>query len=367
MIHFNFDKQQTYGDNIDPRLEQIVKHHSKFPIAFWSFCDRNQGVDAFAVNQPPITETVGLHDTVIDALQINDERSYLHIYDGAFVNTIGMTAGILHVMHGGYVGTLTVEGDSIVHVSGHIGSLVVKNRAQVYIYKGAYVDNLTTTYNDSLVRIYKDASVYMLNASVISKVMAETKRCINHYANGNSMVVPFSLSGDFDDSPVIKVRIRFPNKEELVRFCKDCTDRRDSTGWLAFGDVHLSLLHHCYVYDSCYSETEGIDTVEFSADAADNDATTVITTIREYLMANYKGLAGNITIWWRGKHELDVIKIAVRHKNDDIKEAIEKATPEQWDRLLKSVFGDDTKAEGAPHRTHDDDYRLDTLDDPREL
>lgn len=356
MIHFNFDKQQTYGDNIDPRLEQIVKHHPKFPIALWSFCDRNQGIDAFAVNQPPITDIVGLHDTVIDALQIDNDRSYLHIYDGAFVNTIGMTHGELHVMKGGYVGTLTVEGDSVVHVTGHIGALIIKNKAQVYIYKDAYVDNLTTTYNDSLVRIYKGASVYMLNASVTSKVMVENKRCVNKYANGSAMVVPFSLSGDFDGPPLIKIRIKFPNKDELLRFCKDCTERKDESGWLSFGeDASISMLHNCYVYDSCTSDTEGADTAEFSADAANNDATTIITAIRRYLMANYKGLAGNITIWWRGKHEFDVVQIAVRHESEELKEALAKATPEQWDRLLKSVFGDDTKAEGAPHRTHDSD------------
>lgn len=367
MIHFNYDRdQQTFGDTVDPRLEQILKHHPKFPLAFWSFCDRKQGVDACAIGQGPTTETVGIHDTTIDTLAIDNERSYLHIYDNAYVNSIKMTAGILHVMKGGYVGFLDIQGPSEIHITGHVGVLSVDKQAQVFLYKGAYVDSLCTYGNGSLVRIYKGASVYRLNIQNHAKVMLEGKWCVNKCVNGEKDIIPFIAPRE--KPAILKVRITFQTHDDLVRFCKDVTENMTHDGRLHVNDdIWLAMIDDCTVYDSYTKKQECVDTVEFSADAINDNETVVILAVTKWLRDNYSCADGGIDFWYKGqfiKCSLDnVIQSSI---GAGVGEPVEygkliglvKADGSINMAMVRrslEVLADDTTAEGVPHRTHDMD------------
>ena len=353
MIRFNSQDQQVMGDNTDPRLKQIIKHHPRFPLAFWSFCKRGDGVDAFASLN---AETVGLHDSTLESIESNDDRSYLHVYENAYVNKLDMNNGELHVMHGGYVSSLTVSGDAVIHISGHVGNLNIKDSAQVFLYDGAYVDWLHIYGAHAFVRIYKGAKVYAYDApDPKSRTMVEDDACINKIMAGADTLAYFSQP--VHKTVLLRLKLYFTNKAELSAFCKDATDEYHRFNRLIFGNVWISQLHHRIVYDSCSKEEAGADTVEFCADVCSDKADTAIPAIRTKLLEHYPSLAGNMTIWWCGEHELDVLKTPVEEPERDIdaelKEAMEKATPAQWDKLIKAVFGDDITAEGLPHRTHD--------------
>lgn len=355
MIRFNGQTQQVMGDNTDPRLEQIISHHPRFPLAFWSFCKRDDGVDAFASLN---AETVGLHDSTFESIESSDERSCLHVYDNAYVNKLDMSNGELHIMHGGYAGSLTVSGDAVVHISGHVGNLNIKDAAQVFLYDGAYVDWLHIYGAHAFVRIYRGAKVYAYDApDPKSHTMVEDDACINKVMAGADTLAYFSSAPS--ETVLLKVKLRFKSKYSLMEFCKEATKSYEKYGRLYFGDTWISELHHKCIYDSCYSDQEGVDTVEFCADVASSAANTMIPSIRKWILARFPELSQNMTIWWKGVHELEALKTPVvceapeRSIHDELKEAMEKATPAQWDKLLKIVFGDDTTAEGIPHRTHD--------------
>ena len=367
MIHLNYGRdQQTFGDTVDPRLEQILKHHPQFPLAFWSLCDCKQGVDAFAVGLDDTTETVGIHDITIDTLAIDNARSYLHIYDNAYVNSIKMTEGILHVMKGGYVGFLDVSGPSEIHVTGHVSTLSIENQAQIYLYKGAYVDSLCTYGNGSLVRIYKGASVYRLNIQNHAKVMLEGKYCVNKCVNGEKDIIPFIAPRE--KPAILKVRVTFQTHDDLVRFCKDVTENMTHDGRLHVNDdIWLAMIDDCIVYDSYTKEQECVDTVEFSADTINDNEAVVILAVTKWLRDNYSCVDGRIDFWYKGqpiKSSLDtVLQTTI---GAGVEEPVEygkltglvKADGSlnmDMVRHALEILADDTTAEGIPHRTHDMD------------
>ena len=376
MITFNGESKNAMGSSTDPRLKQILEQHPKFALSLWSKCDRNSGIDSYAGihHNGRIVETVGLHDVSIDKVAVTDEQdlSTLHLYDKADIGQIDISTGEHYIHAGSTVDFLNVKGDAVVHIYGSVQYLNVggKDMAQVYLYAGADIYSLNV-YSGGFVRAYKKAHIHQLTRldKPDARFMAEYGVTIDESTEKQHTRFVTAPA----KTPLLMVRVGFHGenmRDQITAFCKWVTESVQKGGSVIFGEFWISGLHSCRYYAEAFPVTQDIDTVEFCAETASNKKELVCPAIRRYIAEHYDVYTTSVYIEWKGEDdckELKALRVPDPEKavNDvpwydpeedaaeELKKAMDEATPEQWQRLINDVFGDDTTAEGIPHRTHD--------------
>ena len=364
MIHFNGESTNATGPDTDPNLQQILELHPKFALSLWSKCDRNSGIDSYAGihHNGTIVETIGLHDINLNKIAVTDTQdcSTLHVYDNTKINQIDISTGEHYIHAGGSVDFLNVKGDAVVHIYGSVQYLNVggKDVAQVYLYPGSDVYSLHV-YAGGFVRAYKKSHIHQLTRTnrPDARFMAEYGAIIDESTEKqHTRFVTASTK-----TPLLMVRIGFHGehmRDQITAFCKWVTESVQSDDRVVFGEFWISRLHSCRYYADAFPVTKDIDKVEFCAEVASNKKDLVCPAIRRYIAEHYDVYTTSVYIEWKGEDDCKELKAALvpdpeKAVNDvpwydpeedaaeELKKAMDNATPEQWQRLIKDVFGDD--------------------------
>jgi hypothetical protein len=222
---------------------------TRIPIQAWNpFVNSKENVwsiGGLAKDGTWVYNFIGANDK-LDSINANTPRTSVHLYEGSYVDKIGITAGEHYITKGSYAATVIVQGESILFVYGHINNLTVEGRSQVFIHEGAYIDFLICQ-KGGFVRIYKGANVHG------GIIFADGKAEISTMAVIHDMdIKKAALVGYMPDNSVypLTVAIRFKDKEERNKFCKDVTDEYRATHKLKIGDLCLWDVCNCYVLDN---------------------------------------------------------------------------------------------------------------------
>ena len=248
MTHINDTNQPILGDeNMDTREEVTMKHSLDAPISTWKIPPTmyHDGYDYLSFYHPKFDDTtqiLGLTDTIIDNLQANENRLTIHIYEDARINSLDITKGTHYVNKGAYVGHALVA-NSVLHIAGHIGELIVASDAQVFLYDTAYIDNMTVL-KGGYVCGFAFASIYNMKVEENARCILSDKTRIHSklYASG-------TISRLCEEVIPAKYRVEFRMKKEyIVPFCKKLTHQeRSEYGCFVFGEVKMFGISGCKV------------------------------------------------------------------------------------------------------------------------
>ena len=248
MTHINDHNQPILGDeNMDTREEFTMKHSLDAPISTWKIPPTmyHDGYDYLLFYSPKFdnaTQILGLTDTIIDNLQANEDRLTVHLYEDARINSLDITKGTHYVNKGAYVGH-SLAANSVLHIAGHIGELIVASDAQVFLYDTAYIDNLTVL-KGGYVCAYAGASIYNMKVEENGRCILSDKVRIH-----TKLYVSGTIGRLYEDVIPAKYRVEFRmKKEHIIPFCKKLTQQeRSEYGCFVFGDVKMFGISGCKV------------------------------------------------------------------------------------------------------------------------
>lgn len=259
MTHVNnqCDKAQTLGDaNMDTREEYIMKHALDAPISTWKIPPQlyKDGYDCLCFlnkNSGNLQQVLGLTDTVLDSLQIDDKDLSFHMYENGTIQSVEILTGEHYINKGAYAAHAIVAGGGIVHIAGHIGELIVTNYGQVILYDTAYVDKLVVM-KDGYAQIHAGASIYNMNVEEGGRCLLSDKAKVHtkFYCSGTI--------GKLTEKPCIKhyqILIHVARKD-IIPLCQKLTDQvMHETGSVEFDAVSCWGVSGCRV-DAMYMDPD---------------------------------------------------------------------------------------------------------------
>lgn len=270
--------------------EHTLTHKTPLPVSAWNpFVSSGQdgiwGINGKADDS--VYTYLGVGDTKIEHIDADKERSSVHIYKKAFIDSIDTDKGEHYIHKEGYAAQVDARGTSVLHVYGHVCRLNVYDSAQVMLYEGAYVDNLRVY--DGAVRIYKGAGVYCLDLQEKAKVVASTKAEINKVVENGGVL------GHFPEpvkSPLIMC-IHFNSRGVMSEFCMKTTEEYMREHRVKFNAFEMGGISNCTVTP----DFEGGYNVWMNAD----NFTKMSHEEIERNVNNALGKEDSVTVWIDGK------------------------------------------------------------------
>jgi len=316
--------------DIDVR-EQNAQRPTRLPIQAWNpfvnAKDNILSIGGLAKDGTWIYNFVGATDK-LDTINANIPRTSVHLYDGTYLDKFGISAGEHYITKGAYAASVVVDGESILYVSGHIHSLTVEGRSQVFINDGAYIDFLMCQ-KGGFVCIYKGACIHG------GIIFADGKAKISTVAVINDLdIKPGAVVAHIPDTTVypITLAIHFRTKEERNRFCKEATDYYRKNRRLELGTFCLFDVCNCYVIDNI---------VYLSSNTQTNRTREQIEEmVRNGLKLDSPYISNPVEVWLDGVSSRDIAREEEAKKvKEDCKKFEELHTLERRVEELKEELG----------------------------
>jgi len=181
-------------------------------------------------------------------IEANQHYDAIHLYKDGYVERLVLSDGEHKIWDGAYAAAVMANKDAVLHINGHVGTLVVSATAQVIIGHGAYIDSMQVM-RGGMARIEDDAAVCNLRVYNGGRCMINDEVRINRRQYDDGSIVGYLLSKPDKECPLY-VSMAFDSLA-AARNCSAAltTAYRDQDNTLHFGNGwSISKLHHCQLH-----------------------------------------------------------------------------------------------------------------------
>ena len=207
------------------------------------------GVDEVRIYEMHDRSIVGVHGIGTQQIEANQHYDAVHLYKDGYVERFVLSDGEHKIWDGAYAAAVMANKDAVLHVNGHIGTLVVSATAQVIIGHGAYIDSMQVM-KGGMARIEDDAAVCNLRVYNGGRCMINDEVRINRRQYDDGSIVGYLLSKPDKECPLY-VSMAFHSLAAARNCSAAITEgyRASDDNMLRFADGWtIGSLHHCQLH-----------------------------------------------------------------------------------------------------------------------
>lgn len=206
------------------------------------------GVDEVRIYEMHDRSIVGVHGTGTQQIEANQHYDAVHLYKDGHIDRLVLSDGEHKIWDGAYAAAVMANKDAVLHINGHVGTLVVSATAQVIIGHGAYIDSMQVM-KGGMARIEDDAAVCNLRVYNGGRCMINDEVRINRRQYDDGSIVGYLLSKPDKECPLY-VSMAF-HSLAAARNCSASltTAYRDQDNSIHFRNGwSIGNLHHCQLH-----------------------------------------------------------------------------------------------------------------------
>ena len=182
-------------------------------------------------------------------IEANQHYDAVHLYQDGHIDRLVLSDGEHKIWDGAYAAAVMANKDAVLHINGHIGTLVVSATAQVIIGHGAYIDSMQVM-KGGMARIEDDAAVCNLRVYNGGRCMINDEVRINRRQYDDGSIVGYLLSKPDKECPLY-VSMAFHSLAAARNCSAAITEsyRADEHHILRFASGWtIGNLHHCQLH-----------------------------------------------------------------------------------------------------------------------
>ena len=182
-------------------------------------------------------------------IEANQHYDAVHLYKDGHIDRLVLSDGEHKIWDGAYAAAVMANKNAVLHVNGHIGTLVVSATAQVIIGHGAYIDSMQVM-KGGMARIEDDAAVCNLRVYNGGRCMINDEVRINRRQYDDGSIVGYLLSKPDKECPLY-VSMAFHSLAAARNCSAAITEgyRASDDNMLRFADGWtIGSLHHCQLH-----------------------------------------------------------------------------------------------------------------------
>ena len=182
-------------------------------------------------------------------IEANQHYDAVHLYKDGHIDRLVLSDGEHKIWDGAYAAAVMANKDAVLHINGHVGTLVVSATAQVIIGHGAYIDSMQVM-KGGMARIEDDAAVCNLRVYNGGRCMINDEVRINRRQYDDGSIVGYLLSKPDKECPLY-VSMAFHSLAAARNCSAAITEgyRASDDNMLRFADGWtIGSLHHCQLH-----------------------------------------------------------------------------------------------------------------------
>ena len=207
------------------------------------------GIDVVNIYEMHDRSIVGVHGVGTQQIEANQSYDAVHLYKDGYVERLVLADGEHKIWDGAYAAAVMANKDAVLHINGHVGTLVVSATAQVIIGPGAYIDSMQVL-RGGMARIEDDAAVCNLRVYNGGRCMINDEVRINRRQYDDGSIVGYLLSKPDKECPLY-VSMAFHSLAAARNCSAAITEgyRASDDNVLRFADGWtIGSLHHCQLH-----------------------------------------------------------------------------------------------------------------------